>query len=135
MLLGFKERFVEPIQNGTKIFTLRSKRKITPKIGETLYMYTGLRTSHCYKISDKHTLKCTQEAYLYIRKDDERTVIIIEVDNRNLNPEQIEQFAINDGFLNKDEWAEYWLMTSGAKVAVKITTGKMDMFHWTDFKY
>ena len=36
MLLGFKPRFKEPIQIGTKVFTLRGKRKNEPKIGETL---------------------------------------------------------------------------------------------------
>lgn len=41
MLLGFKPRFIDPIQIGTKVFTMRAKRKNKPKIGETLYMYTG----------------------------------------------------------------------------------------------
>lgn len=43
MLLGFKRRFAPHIQDGSKTHTIRAKRKLRPKAGETCHCYTGLR--------------------------------------------------------------------------------------------
>ncbi len=43
MLLGFKKQFVPFIESGAKTHTIRAKRKIAPKVGETCHCYTGLR--------------------------------------------------------------------------------------------
>lgn len=83
MLLGFKKRFVEPIQIGTKVFTMRVPRKKEPKIGETLYMYTALRTKYCEKITDKEKLISKQKVVLFIRKESGDTYTInIKIDER-----------------------------------------------------
>jgi hypothetical protein len=45
--LNFKKQFVPKILDGTKTFTIRGKRKNPIKPGDTLKLYTGMRTSQC----------------------------------------------------------------------------------------
>ncbi len=44
---SFKERFVPFILDGTKTQTVRSRRRHPAKPGDTLYLYSGLRTKYC----------------------------------------------------------------------------------------
>ena len=138
MLLGFKPRFVDPIQDGTKFFTMRNPRKVTPKIGEVLHMYTGLRTKWCKLITKQHTLKCIQQAVIRVSRGNKpaphiRTLtsikIEISVDGRVLNSNEISQFVKYDGFENCQDFAAYWLAEK------KVVTVTLDLFHWTDLKY
>ncbi len=139
MLLGFKERFAEPILLGTKVFTLRNNRKNQPKIGETLFMYTGLRTSECRKISDKEKLMSTQKVLIYITRGKEKQIdISITVDNKLLTREQVDQFVKYDGFVDRSDFAEYWITSTykPRKAPLECTVGgNLDLFHWTDLRY
>jgi hypothetical protein len=129
MLLGFKKQFIEPLIMGSKILTLRKRRKIQPKVGERLYMYYGLRTNHTTLITNQETLRGIQSCRLTIEKLRNSFKISIWVDRRKLTQAEIEDFVIYDGFTSVTEWATYWL--DG-----KMRTGAlMQMFHWTDLKY
>ena len=48
--LNFQKQFVDPIKCGDKSQTIRSTRKNPIKKGDTLYLYTGMRTKSCEKI-------------------------------------------------------------------------------------
>lgn len=139
MLLGFKPRFKEPIQIGTKVFTMRNKRKVQPKIGETLYMYTGLRTSKCELISNKEKLMSVQEVDITISRNILHEISIeVWVDKYCITDEELEQFVRFDGFKDKRDFADYWIASSysGKKAPTELCIGgKMDLFHWTDLKY
>lgn len=135
MLLGFKPRFVEPIQIGTKVFTLRVRRKKMPKVGETLFMYTGLRTSKCAKISDKEKLISIQTVKVTIIQEKHLTSIIIVVDGRLLSVKEVSEFVKFDGFRDRMDFAEYWIKSQGVKGNIKRAGGTFDMFHWTDLRY
>lgn len=139
MLLGFKPRFEEPILLGTKVFTLRSRRKNLPKIGERLFMYSGLRTENCKKISDRETLMGMQEAMVYISRNANAEIkISISVDNRMLSESEIDDFVKFDGFRDRKDFANYWIDSSHKpRKAPKECTvgGNMDLYHWTDLKY
>lgn len=131
-----KEQFVDPILAQTKIHTLRKERKVQPKIGERLYMYTGLRTKHCFKILDTHTLKSIQHVrVMCTRKKHNKTTgkpglyIEIFVDHRRLDIDEIKVFAKNDGFEDAAAFAHFWLGKKDRAGAV------MQLFNWTDFKY
>lgn len=54
-LLGFKKQFAHLVENGTKRQTIRAKRRDgkDQRVGETLYLYTGLRTKHCRKLGEE----------------------------------------------------------------------------------
>lgn len=53
-LIGFKKRFAPLVESGKKRQTIRAKRRDgrNPHPGETLYLYTGLRTKGCRKIGE-----------------------------------------------------------------------------------
>lgn len=56
MLIGFKKQFASKVLDGTKTQTIRkvssSPKAHVPKVGETLYLYTGLRTKYCQHLKD-----------------------------------------------------------------------------------
>lgn len=112
MLLGFKKRFAPKILGGSKKFTIREPRKVEPKLGERLYMYTGLRTKHCEKICDHHTLIsiCLVEIQLF-QKSDGSGWMDIRLEGALLNAVQQEKFVRYDGFENEKSFADYWLST------------------------
>lgn len=134
MLLGFKQRFKEPILIGTKVFTMRDKRKIEPKIGETLHMYTGLRTSKCELITKKEKLYSTQKAFIEIKFiNDILMYLIIEVDQKKLNMFEINRFVKYDGFENWRDFCKFWI--SGYKYTknkVNVIYEYKTIYHWTD---
>lgn len=139
MLLGFKPRFVEPILIGTKVFTMRNKRKVEPKIGETLYMYTGLRTSHTKKITDKEKLMSIQTAHVSIEVNPSKFSLVVKVDGRTLTEDEITDFVVYDGFEDREDFIKYWCASStGKKFTYKkcySIAGELSLFHWTDLKY
>lgn len=53
-LLGFQAQFVSAVEDGSKRQTIRAfrKDKRDPKVGQTLYLYTGLRTKQCRKLGE-----------------------------------------------------------------------------------
>lgn len=149
MLIGFKKRFIEPIQIGTKVFTMRNKRKVQPKIGETLYMYSGLRTNNTVKIGDTEKLMSIQEVYISMRRHwvagamPKRwyvTALTVKVDGRALSAEQIQEFVRYDGFTDVPDFAAYWFESSekahkAKKNSVNWVRGKLQLYHWTDLRY
>jgi len=145
MLLGFKPRFKEPIQLGTKVFTMRKKRKIEPKIGETLFMYTGLRTPKCELISNKEKLISTQKAWVKIECRIGDVVysdsLKICIDGRALSDIEISEFVKYDGFYHEYDFVDYWVNSSLKHLKAKERKGKqtvvgsLDLFHWTDLRY
>lgn len=141
MLLGFKVRFKEPILLGTKVFTMRNKRKVKPKIGETLHMYTGLRTSKCERISNTERLISTQGAWLKIVHVGYQLIHLkIEVDSRALSNDEINQFVKYDGFNDVYDFADYWIKSSYAPKKPLMNErstieGYLDLYHWTDLRY
>ncbi len=52
MLIGFKKQFAHLVESGEKTQTVRSFPKRVPRIGETAYLYTGLRTKGCRKLGE-----------------------------------------------------------------------------------
>lgn len=136
MLLGFKKQFARPIKAGTKIHTIRQPRKIMPKVGETLYMYTGLRNPLCKLISKKHKLTHKQQIKIGIRLvgGGFGYGININVDGRELNLFEMAALAFNDGFKDLDAFCDYWLTDKAGKKTESFND-TLDLYHWTDLKY
>lgn len=129
MLLGFKREFAVPIKKGTKVFTLRFPRKRKAKIGETLYMYSELRTNRTRLISKKFTLKSVQRVRLTIFKNESGVIdFALIADFKNINS-KIRKFALLDGFQTLDEFFNYWL---DGKDHV---SHRLDLYHWTDLRF
>lgn len=60
LALNFKPQFVDRILSGHKYTTIRKQRKHPIKVGDALYLYTGLRTKDCQKLADAVCVKTTQ---------------------------------------------------------------------------
>lgn len=137
MLLGFKKRFAAPILAGTKVFTIRERRKVEPKIGERLYMYTGLRTKYCEKITDEHTLKSIQLVDIQIYQEaDGSGCLSIRVDGRDLELEEDLSFFYRDGFETTKDFVEFWLKDQkpDSEGVRHIEAFDLVLHHWTDLK-
>lgn len=57
--LNFQAQFADAVERGAKIQTIRARRKDgrDPKEGDTLYLYTGMRTKACRKIGERRCRK------------------------------------------------------------------------------
>lgn len=133
MLLGFHKQFVDPILFGSKPFTIRKRRKITPKIGETLFMYTGGYNASRTLITNKEKLISVQNIRITIKREtvsDSANITNVDVwvDRRKLSIDEIKEFVKYDGFQNITEWSNYWL---GKK---NRTGALMVIYHWTDLR-
>jgi hypothetical protein len=132
MLLGFYKRFVSPIENGTKIQTMRNTPKRMPKIGERLHMYTGPYNEQRKLITKEHTLKSIQtiRVHFFFHKESKTHRPFIWIDNKGLHDDIKEEFYINDGFKDENDFVSFWKLKKE-----KDCTFIGKLFHWTDFKY
>lgn len=84
-LLGFSKDLVPSVEAGTKPHTIREWRKHPIKQGETLYLYTGLRTKAARLL---FTTPCTRVQRIEMQRG------AIRVDGRLLGAEEMEQLAM-----------------------------------------
>lgn len=102
-LYNFQPRFVPFIKAGTKKHTIRDKRKYPDKPGNTLHLYTGLRTKKTRLIA---RVEC-------VRVDD---IVIghgfgvgsIWINGEELSESERERLARADGFKNMKEMLKFW---------------------------
>lgn len=115
-LLGFNERFASHILEGSKCQTIRAVRKYPIVPGETLYLYTGLRTKHSQKIGE---VKCESIEDISIHFDPDG-IFFGEVNLRNfqasLTHDELNLFAKSDGFKNWMDMKDFWIYTHGSMV-------------------
>lgn len=136
MILGFKDQFVEPILNGTKIHTIRTDPHCRWKAGRKIHGATGVRTKQYNQFFES---ECTSVQKIAIRRSfkkaiceghikykySELLVIIYDLDGLFLaSKDQIELLAKNDGFNSVEAFFEWFDEPFVGKI-----------IHWTDFKY
>ena len=49
---NFQKQFAPDVDSGKKRQTIRAKRKNRPQVGQTAYLYTGMRTAACRKLRE-----------------------------------------------------------------------------------
>ena len=92
---NFQARFVEAIRTGKKTHTIRQKgKRAHAQPGQMVQLYTGMRTKKCKKIVPTDP-QCVRTAEMIIRVDN---WIAVNIDGKWLNPDEIDRFAISDGF-------------------------------------
>ena len=102
--LNFQARFADPVETHTKRQTIRRVWKRPIKVGDTLYLYTGMRTKRCRKL---RTAVCLDVIPIKIFHD--HIDFKMKAVNMGLWKKQAEldwlldQFARRDGF---DSWEE-----------------------------
>jgi hypothetical protein len=120
-LYNFKKRFAPYVRDGSKRHTIRAKRKHPDKPGDTVHLYTGLRTKHtellgrsiCVRVED---IRITIDRQIYI-------------DGVLLSDSEKNALAFCDGFRSRgvahafDEMMEFWEGRSFPFIG--------DVIHWT----
>lgn len=100
---NFKERFVAAIKRGEKNQTIRKTSK-RAKVGDTAYLYTGLRTKKCRLIGIRVILSV--DRVLVYRRSPGCDMII--VDGAVLSDDAASKFANDDGFGSIDEMVNFF---------------------------
>lgn len=96
--LNFQKQFADKVRTGEKLQTIRKPRANPIREGDTLYLYTGMRTKNCEKLG---------EGVCYGVKDVEileNGVMIIN--GMFLNKSLRNEIANRDGF---DTYTDMWL--------------------------
>ncbi|ABX02850.1 MAG TPA: ASCH domain-containing protein [Herpetosiphon sp.] len=112
---NFKERFATAVEQGIKRSTIRPRRRNPSRPGDPLYMYTGMRTRACRKLT---TATCRQVRPIIIDSDQ------VWLDGEQLSAEQIRQLAQGDGFSRVAEFFDFFRQHYG------LPTAEMDLIEW-----
>ena len=77
---NFEARFAPDVESGRKKQTIRRKRKRPTRVGDVLYLYTGMRTKQCRKLREATCIGVTD---IIIQPDwsitlNERELMLIE---------------------------------------------------------
>lgn len=102
--ISFQKQFADAVEAGDKLQTIRASRrdgKPTATVGQTLYLYTGMRTKSCRKLGEAI---CTCTAQFVITEG--RDMIIDGTPIRSMGSE--DRFAENDGFANAGAMVDWF---------------------------
>ena len=121
MILGFKERFKQPILDGTKIHTIREDKANRWKAGRVIQFATGVRTKSYTKFNEG-VCEGTQE--IEIRWEENVVFPEVYVNGEELNYHDMILLAENDGFNTLTEFCKWFLSDFKGRI-----------IHWTDFIY
>lgn len=109
---NFHRQFVGPIRRNEKTGTVRAARMRHANVGESVQLYTAMRTKHCRKILTPDPV-CIAVTPILIGFEREHPELIsaIQIDETWLSDAEIEDFAIRDGFgVNYPEGTARWRM-------------------------
>ncbi len=108
--LNFQKQFVEKIRSGAKCQTIRAKRKDGRppcKPGDTLKLYTGMRTKGCTLIRTVKVIGCQPVTLM------DSCIYGTGVAGRIAGLEPLDAFARLDGFWDWDELRDWFGKTHG----------------------
>lgn len=114
---SFRPQFAESIERKIKRQTVRGERNRHARPGEAMQLYTAMRTKHCRKLLTPDPI-CLDVRHVAITIESMRSEIItsIEIEGISLNPDEIEAFAVADGFgsaladgFARRRMGEFWL--------------------------
>jgi hypothetical protein len=103
-LINFsREDFIDAVANGSKHFTIRQLRKKPIKKGETLQLYTGLRTKQARKLKDTVCKNIWD-----IKIENKKNEFFFWLDNKQLSLTRVNDISNKIGFDSVEEWLEYF---------------------------
>lgn len=105
-ILNFKKQFAGLVETGTKRQTIRATRKHPIKVGDKLYLYTGLRTKQCRKLREA---TCTEIKNISIYAKNG----LVRVNAHYLSPAEKQKLAESDGFAEAYEFFEFFKTVHG----------------------
>lgn len=99
--LNFKPQFVEAIRARTKKHTIRAPRVIPVKVGDKLFLFSGLRHRGAYRILTEAVI-CSQIQEIVIGKSD------VTIDGQLCSPDECQRLANADGFDDFETMLTFW---------------------------
>lgn len=99
--LNFTKDLSEKVLHGIKTQTVRAKRKRPIKVGDKLFLYTGMRTKYCRLLGIGI---CSDISEIEIRLLSED----LYINDLKMNEEEKQRFAMADGFNSYKEFMNYF---------------------------
>ena len=132
MLLGFKRQFADFVEEGSKMHTIRGKRKIRPKIGETAHCYVDPRQKTMRLLGRFQVVKVDdiRIEVAWVRGEDSPMNLYIWINDTQLLLDEVNALAWRDGFRDGrrgnawERMACFWRDIHGCKPFVG------DLIHW-----
>lgn len=121
---SFKQRFVGPIKDRKKAQTIRADRQRHARVGETIQIYTGMRTSHC-RLIGLATCKSVQP----VRFDFEAREVQVGAAPVLESLPDLDAFAQRDGFDDYRGMCEFWEANHGT-----VHRFEGVLIEWQDFR-
>ena len=123
MILSFKERFIVPILDGTKIHTIREDKNCRWKPDRLIHFATGVRTKEYLEFKQSLCVS-TQKIEIECGVSNGEKQVSVEVDGRPLSVAEILRLSKADGF---ESILDFYKWFEGSF--------KGRLIHWTNFKY
>ena len=115
---NFQSQFVPMILDGSKIHTIRKRRRHPTKEGDLLWLYTGMRTKKCRLIIDTN---CKKIAPIVIYPD----LGQVRLEGRLLPLNEMMHFAVRDGFANYMEFFAFF-----RRYPQEVLEREMEVIYW-----
>lgn len=108
---NFQKRFAGKVERGEKRQTIRARRKDgrNPKVGQTAYLYFGMRTKSCRKLGEE--IITSVDPISIVRNG--RFFVDIDIPAGELGYYGKEKLAKDDGFIEFSEMLEWFETTHG----------------------
>ena len=113
---NFHSRFAPAIESGDKRQTIRPRRKRPTRPGDTLYLYTGMRTKACRKLGE---FTCTKVTPVDILQG------AVRLGGKCLGTALALEFARADGFEGLEDFYRFFGEHYGLPVI-----GKLEVIEW-----
>lgn len=105
---NFKKEFASKVEDGTKPHTIRPCRKRPTVEGDTLYLYTGMRTKNCRKLREE---KCI--AVMQIDFEPAGDGVDVWLNRKWISRKDLHLIALKDGFDTVDSFMEFFKSNYG----------------------
>lgn len=100
---SFKREFAQPITERVKRQTVRADRKRHARVGETLQLYTGMRTRSCRLIGLAVCVGVGE-----VRLDFQAESVSLWTGVILRSPVDLAAYAARDGFMSWDAMRQFW---------------------------
>lgn len=118
-LYNFQKRFVPFILSGEKTHTIRALRAHPDKPGNTLHLYSGLRTKKAKLLMRVPCVKVETITFTVWRDpdrdsaDEELEHVLVTIDGNTLYADEKDAFARSDGFKDFADMVAFWRARHG----------------------
>jgi len=107
--LNFQQRFAAAVESGEKRQTIRAVRALPLKVGDTLHLFTGMRTRACRRLG---TVVCTEVTPFEIVSAGGWSIYWV-LDDQCMTNDECDALAKADGFASEYEMTEWFDRTHG----------------------